>query len=637
MAKIDENFPHDMFRFLHKPLRDGDKKTFNFLERFLLGPQTLWEQKIDAKLNTLIDLLDPAKTPQPRLLKDHVGFTKELDSIISGVSDDDLRKIISLAVALWKRKGLEVGYKDIIRVFTGANVRIFNWFDFRFIIGEQQFGEAQLGQDSWFISRPGVLGTEDAINTVVGLWTFENNFLDRSPNRNPGTKIGEAVFFNGGPVDGSERYVLFGSPGSVDVGPPLVIEANPTDGFMIVPNSLNYDFSGDFTIEGFVRTNITEDINAVANDGYIFSKIDGLKEISIQYNVSTNELIFRLHDGTTLVTETLSSGFDLDDGTFRHWALTINRDDDEARLWFNGSEATAIADISLLGTLTNNGDIYFSAKDLTMGKLKAGHDEFRIALNQVYPTANATIPVPANAFIEFIEPALDEFYTDIRVVDDGTDTLNRTLLKRIINLMRPISERLNIIYVRFADDFSRGKGNFLTVTGSSLVDLAIEPFVMVMQPNTIEIVDVVGADDFQDIYFQVQQKIQGVNQTAGIVFNWQDIDNHYYFRYTTGDRIFKLSKIVGGVETFLAADVPADIEENTSYILTVTTFKDPFSSDVKIICYQDRNVIFTLTDTAFYKGRFGMRTGPSAIMIVNEIEMFEQPLETDQIEPGFAG
>ena len=81
MAKIDPEFPHDIFTFLHKPLRDGDKETFNFLERFLIGPQTLWEEKIAKKFNELTNLIDPALTTQPRFLKDHVGFTSELDNI----------------------------------------------------------------------------------------------------------------------------------------------------------------------------------------------------------------------------------------------------------------------------------------------------------------------------------------------------------------------------------------------------------------------------------------------------------------------------------------------------------------------------------------------------------------------------
>ena len=634
MAKISPEFQHDMFTFLHKPLRVGDRETFNFLERFLLGPQTLWEQKIHAKILKLNELIDPALTEQPRLLKDHVGFTKELDNIIGDISDDDLRKIISLAVALWKKKGLEVGYSDIIRVFTGANVRIFNWFDFRYIVGEQQFGESQLGEDAWFISVPGVLGSEDETNTVVGLFPFENTFTDRSPIRNPGTKSGEAVFFNNGATDGSLRYVVFGTGGVLIPGAPPVIEALPDIGYMVINDSILYDLSGSFTIEMFIRSSVLTDVLGGSNDGYVFSKISGTKEVSIQYLTSTNEIEVTLNDGTNSVNFTLSSALNLSNNDFRHLVLVVNRDDDEARLWFNGSEATAVEDISLIGDLTNTGKIYLSTMDYDTGYLKAGYDNFRVSLNAVYPTGVATVPVPANAFIEFIEPALDEFFTDVRIQDDGTGGLNRILLKRIINLMRPTSERLNLIFVRLADNFVQGKGNFLTITGSSTVNTSLE---MVMQQNTIEIVDVVNADDFQDIYFQVSLRLTDINMTGGLVFNWQDSLNYYVFRMTTGTRAFSIAKVVSGVETPLAADVIEDMEENTNYILTVATFKDTFTTDVKIICYQDRNIIFEVTDTAFFKGRFGFKTEASSVMIVNEVEMFEQPLETDLIVPGFTG
>lgn len=633
MAKIDPEFHSDIFKFIHAPIREGDKSTFNFLERFLKGPQTVWEQRIHAKILRLNDLLDPALTEQPRFLKDHVGFTKELDNIISDVTDSDLRKIISLAVALWKKKGLEVGYEDIIRVFTGANVRIFNWFDFRYIVGEQQLGESQLGEDSWFISSPGVLGSEDTENIVVALMPFENTFTDRSPIRNPGIKIGEAVFFNNGATNGSLRYVKFGSAG-VQSGLPVVIEIPPSDGYMFIRNSASYDFSGSFTIEVFIRTSITQDIFSVLNDGYVFSKVEGTKEISIQYKTSTNEIIVNLNDGTNSVSFTLASGFDLDDNSFRHIALTINRDTDQARLWFNGTDSTAIEDISTLGDLTNTGEIFVSTKDITTGFLKADYDNFRVALNTVYETADASIIVPINSFIESIAEALDEFFSDVRIQDDGTGSLNRILLKRIINLMRPTSERLNLIFVRLADDFRQGKGNFTTLTGSSTVNSETQ---MVMQPDTFEIVDIVNADTFQDIYFQASLKIVDVNTTGCVVFNWQDINNYYIFKMTTGSREFGLSKIVAGVEIPLAANVIEDIEENTNYILTVTTFKDPFSSDVKIIAYQDRNTIFETVDTEFASGRFGFKSETGTTMIVDEVEMFEQPLETDLIVPGFSG
>ena len=83
-----------------------------------------------------------------------------------------------------KKKGVEPGYSDIIRLFTGVNARIFNWFDFRFIVGENAFGEEQLGEDVWLISVPGVEASSDTSNTVVDLLTFEGNAKDRSLTRN---------------------------------------------------------------------------------------------------------------------------------------------------------------------------------------------------------------------------------------------------------------------------------------------------------------------------------------------------------------------------------------------------------------------------------------------------------------------
>ena len=77
MAKIDPNFPHDIYKFLHRPLRVIDKEQGNdFLERLLLGPQAIFEETF-TQVNSLSDIIDPAKTRADLLqyLKDHVGFT----------------------------------------------------------------------------------------------------------------------------------------------------------------------------------------------------------------------------------------------------------------------------------------------------------------------------------------------------------------------------------------------------------------------------------------------------------------------------------------------------------------------------------------------------------------------------------
>lgn len=75
-------------------------------------------------------------------MKDHVGFTKELNNITQDLTEADLRKLISVGIPIWNEKGTEPGYQDIVRIFTGKSVRVFNWFDFRLIVGEKAFGES---------------------------------------------------------------------------------------------------------------------------------------------------------------------------------------------------------------------------------------------------------------------------------------------------------------------------------------------------------------------------------------------------------------------------------------------------------------------------------------------------------------
>ena len=60
MAKINPDFQHDIYKFLHRPLRELDKKKGkNFLERFLVGKQNEFEN-MQARIKTLSTLNDPA-------------------------------------------------------------------------------------------------------------------------------------------------------------------------------------------------------------------------------------------------------------------------------------------------------------------------------------------------------------------------------------------------------------------------------------------------------------------------------------------------------------------------------------------------------------------------------------------------
>lgn len=619
MSKIDPNFQHDIYKFLHKPLRDADRKDGNnFLERFLQGKQADFEG-MQARIKTMATLNNPATIRADLLiyLKDIVGFTSDLNNITQDLSENDLRKLISLAVALWKQKGTEPGYANIIRLFVGKTARIFNWFDFRFIVGEKAFGEEQLGEDSWLISTPGVEYSEDVSNNVVALYTFEQNFKDRSLGRNEAIGVTPYQFYTtpsaGFPV-GSDSYLAL------------------QGGVVRIKNSSRYDLSGDFTVELFIRSKISE------GNKTLIHKMDGSGVgFKIEIDKTAKTVSYIVSDGVTTLSDSLVTTFDLDNNIVRHIALEVDRVNDGVRLYVNGTESTAKTALGLLGDVTNGAKIFVGGEGVGINTVKMDVDNFRLALNSVYDIDTATLTPPLSGFIEFQEEQLDEFKTDIRIVDDGSGSLNKTLILRILNLMRPISERLNVIFIKFFEDYVDGIGQFDVAQGSASVNNNVQ---MELVPSTIVNTSVFGDDDFQDIVLQVKANDTngGASYTGGVysvLFFFQNVNNYYEFRIDTFNRETSLHKTVGGVSTLISAAVTEDIVPKASYIFTIVTDLSISTGETTIKAYVDSNKQHEITDASFVKGKFGMKTDASTIMVVDEIEMMEIPTDVQTVLPGF--
>lgn len=142
-----------LYRALIKPIRDLDRDQGGlFVKRFLERPQH-WVDEISSQINDLPSTDDPATARADLLqyLKDHVGFTRELASITSRLSEANLRKLIGLAVPLWRQKGTSEGLITLARLLTGRSPLYTDWFGFRNILGETLLGEEQIGTDHWVI------------------------------------------------------------------------------------------------------------------------------------------------------------------------------------------------------------------------------------------------------------------------------------------------------------------------------------------------------------------------------------------------------------------------------------------------------------------------------------------------------
>jgi phage tail-like protein len=152
-----------IYKFLIEGIREEDQTHgARFVERFLEGPQEVWNG-IDASIRSLPDMWSVTRCVDRLLpyLKWIVGWTSELDYITDDLDAATLRRLIATSVPFWKIRGAEEGLAEILRLTTAARVRIWTWFDLRYISDETALGEENQGYDPWMIDLPGPSGYEE--------------------------------------------------------------------------------------------------------------------------------------------------------------------------------------------------------------------------------------------------------------------------------------------------------------------------------------------------------------------------------------------------------------------------------------------------------------------------------------------
>jgi hypothetical protein len=167
-----------MFNFLIAPIRQKDRdEGEDFVWRWTRGPQQEWED-YQARVESVKDLWDIVniKDPHLQLLKNILGWTADLENITDRLDDATLRRLLENSWALWKERGPEDTIIDVLRLVTGQRVRIWNWFDFRWVLDETGMGEEHQGRDPWLIELPGPpASSEYHFNVRI----VDNGLLDR--------------------------------------------------------------------------------------------------------------------------------------------------------------------------------------------------------------------------------------------------------------------------------------------------------------------------------------------------------------------------------------------------------------------------------------------------------------------------
>ncbi|PNX50394.1 MAG: hypothetical protein BV456_06855 [Thermoplasmata archaeon M8B2D] len=176
----EEELALEIYRFIIESIRKEDKNLdlFNFVQ----GPQLVWEQ-IHRRIFQVKDLWNVSDIEDEYLqyLQSIVGWVGSLTKITQSLNYDTLRRLISVSVRFWKTRGSENSTINILSLATQAESRIWNWFDYRWIIDETQLTEEHGGRDSNIINLPGEPEYEEYQSNVR---IVDNGNLDRTLVKN---------------------------------------------------------------------------------------------------------------------------------------------------------------------------------------------------------------------------------------------------------------------------------------------------------------------------------------------------------------------------------------------------------------------------------------------------------------------
>jgi len=165
---------------------------------------------------------------------------------------------------------------------------------------------------------------------VVG----EGNARDLSGDSNTGTLVsGRALA-----LDGATDFLQCGTG----------------TGFQLASNSMSFSFWAKFSS---------------SNEMYVLSRQDGASAYDgWRFGFNGGSIRFRLSDGTTAVETNGSTS--VNDGAWRHYAYVINRSDDTAKAYINGTQESS-ADISSVGSID-------PAEELIIGATYSGGSQLFI-------------------------------------------------------------------------------------------------------------------------------------------------------------------------------------------------------------------------------------------------------------------
>lgn len=229
-----------------------------------------------------------------------------------------------------------------------------------------------------------------------------------------------------------------------------------------------------------------------------------------------------------------------------------------------------------------------------------------------------------------------EMFSNLRIADDN-GTLDRELVKDVLNLMRGAGERFDITYLNFLDLFET-PGDHMQWDKPASLDFIVEDNLGKLVDDTITerttaIVD--GSNDWEQ--YVLSARCRGTNTSAsnwGLMFYYQDVDNCYLLAVDTFSQLLTLQKRVGGTPSVIATVnlglAEINILAGVFYTLRVEIIREGATN--RMLVFVDGSQLINTTDAQFTNGTVGLFHDPDATIECDDIEVFELPVDSEILE-----
>jgi len=237
----------------------------------------------------------------------------------------------------------------------------------------------------------------------------------------------------------------------------------------------------------------------------------------------------------------------------------------------------------------------------------------------------------------------DQYWMNVRIVDNPEGTANRQLIKDMLNLMRPCGERFEIVYLHFLDLFEED-GDLTQWSQVVSEPLVTDP---VVSGGKLQLLDTSQAEklwsdvDNPELWdgCMVSARMKGSTSAAasgfGYAFFFEPVNvDGYFVQLRKVDNTLVLGKYTGGtpstIQSLDLSTVGITLENDRWYFLR--TQVTPEGATNRIQVHLDGELLINTTDASYANGAVAVLHTTNCTAECDEIEAMILPADRETVE-----